>query len=92
MSDQETDIDTYLGAINTKNDFKKFLEAFLVEYFNDGDIWENQDLESFLKALIASTNEIEYYYTEMEIDNDPSVANWRLFADIIQGAAYQEQE
>ena len=92
MSDQETDIDTYLGGIKTKNDFKKFLEAFLVEYLNDGDTWENQDLESFLKALIASTSEIEYYYTEMEIDNDPNVANWRLFADIIQGAAYQEQE
>ena len=92
MSDQETDIDTYLSAIKTKNDFKKFLEAFLVEYLNDGDTWENQDLESFLKALIASTNEIEYYYTEMEIDNEPNVANWRLFADIIQGAAYQKQE
>ncbi|MDY7030963.1 MAG: hypothetical protein SVY10_03530 [Thermodesulfobacteriota bacterium] len=92
MSDQETDIDIYLNAINTKDDFKKFLEGFLVEYLNDGDTWENQDLESFLKALIASTNDIENYYSEMEIDNDPNLANWRLFADIIHGAAYQEQE
>jgi len=92
MSDQETDIDTYLNAINTKDDFKKFLEVFLIDYLNDGDKWENQNLESFRKALIASTNDIEYYYTEMEIDNDPNVANWRLFADIIHGAAYQEQK
>ena len=92
MNNQETDIDTCLDAINTKEDFKKFLEGFLAEYLNDGDTWENQDLESFLKALITSTNEIEYYYTEMGIDNDPNLANWRLFADIIHGAAYQEQE
>ena len=92
MSNQETDIDTCLDAINTKDEFKKFLELFLIDYLNDGDKWENQDLESFLTALIASTNDIEGYYTEMEINNDPNVANWRLFADIIHGAAYQEQE
>jgi len=42
--------------------------------------------------LCVSCGHFEYYYTEMEIDNDPNVANWRLFADIIHGAAYQEQK
>jgi hypothetical protein len=92
MSNQETDFDTCLDAINTKDEFNKFLELFMKDYLSNGDTWENQDLESFLKALIVSTNDIEGYYTEMEINKDPNVASWRVFADIIHGAAYQEQD
>jgi len=92
MSNDETNIDTCLDAINTKDEFKEFLELFIKDYLSDGDTWENQDLESFLKALIASTNAIEDYYTEMEINKDPKLASWRVFADIIHGAAYQEQD
>lgn len=92
MSSNETDIEEWIESINTKDDFKRFLELFLGNYLSERDMWENQDLESFLKALIISTDDTEAYYAEMEIDNDPNTANWRLFADILYGSAYQEQE
>jgi hypothetical protein len=51
---------------------------------------ENNDLQSFLEALIAYTENVDGYYKNWNIQVDADTASWRLFADILCGARVHE--
>jgi hypothetical protein len=76
--------------LNTKEDFIAFLEFFYKDYQQNKDKWENNTLEPFLEAMIAYTESIQHMYDNNKISINSNEPSWRIFADILCGAAIYE--
>jgi hypothetical protein len=76
--------------LNTKEDFIAFLEFFYKDYQQNKDKWENNTLEPFLEAMIAYTENIQHMYDNNKISINSNEPSWRVFADILCGAAIYE--
>jgi hypothetical protein len=68
----------------------RFVKDLLHDYRTEGGGWENHDLESFLEALAAYTQDIDGYYENEGIDVNPNEPSWRLFSDMLYGARMYE--
>jgi hypothetical protein len=71
--------------IVTREDFI----AFLSDFAAGSATWENNDLGSFLAAMKAWTEDMDGYYRNMGLPL-PDAPNWRVFADILNGASIYE--
>ncbi|KAB2915895.1 MAG: hypothetical protein F9K23_09180 [Bacteroidetes bacterium] len=76
--------------LKTKEDFIAFLDFFYKDYLKNKDKWENNTLELFLEAMIAYTEDIQGMYDNQKSGVDSNEASWRVFADIMCGAAIYE--
>lgn len=72
--------------IQTKSEFIKFLEEELL----NSPTWRNNDLKTFLEAMISYTEDIQGYYQNTGQETNSNEASWKLFADIIKGATIYE--
>ncbi len=84
------DIFEFSKNIKTKKDFEEFLKLLVKEYKMSPGEWENNTLESYLEALQFYTQDIEGYYSNMNISFDPNNPTWKNFADILLGAIVYE--
>ena len=74
----------------TKQDFITFLERFRKDFHSNPDRWENKTLDDFLEAMQAYTEDIQGYYNNNNLKIDSDKADYRIFADILNGAAIYE--
>ncbi len=88
MSDVE--IEKKAISITNRNEFSKFLKLLHKDLVHNKEEWENCDLESFLEALVSYSEDIDGYYANMNIDVNPNIPSWRVFADMLCGAKVYE--
>jgi hypothetical protein len=86
-NDQATEL---APSVRSRADFIRFLDALHDDFRANGHDWENTDLASFLEALRAYASDIDGYYKNFKIDVDPSIASWRVFAEMLCGARIYE--
>lgn len=78
-----------VSQIKTRQDFRNFIEWLAEDFKTNPSGWENDNLQSFLDALVVYTNDVKGYYTGIGMENEVEPASWRL-ADIICGARIYE--
>ncbi len=78
-----------ISAVNTKEDFLKFLSLMRDDLRINPAGWENTDLPSFLEAMQAWIADLEGYYSHIGAPT-PENINWRIFVDILSGAGTYE--
>lgn len=76
--------------IKTKEDFSYYINSLLEDFEENGDNWENNTVESFLRGIIAYTRDIDGYYKNMGFDTSTEIPTWRIFAQILKGASVYE--
>ena len=76
--------------IQTKEDFIVFLKEYYMEFKKNGKNWENNNLDSFLEALLAYAEDVDGYYINISKKELIGKASWRSFADLLCGAAIYE--
>lgn len=76
--------------ISTRQDFIDFLESFRKDLNENPDNWENKNLDDFLEAMIRYTSDIQGYYDNTNQNVNADIPDWRVFADIFQGARIYE--
>jgi hypothetical protein len=72
--------------MESKEDFIEFLNVLLKDYEEDGEFWQNQDLQSFLAGMAGYAAAPGGYCQNAGVHVDPSKPTWRLFAEILCGA------
>ena len=77
-------------VVTNRKSFIEFLQVFLEEYEQEGKTWENNTLASFLKAMAAYAADVQGCYNNMEPGINADVPTWKVFADILRGAAVYE--
>lgn len=76
--------------IRTRSEFIDFLQKLYNDFKMNKSNWENSDLDTFLEALIAYTEDVDGFYKNQKISIDLENPNWRLFAEILAGASIYE--
>ena len=69
----------FVDEIENSKDFEKFLNLLYEEYTKNGDTWENNNLESYLEALLGSN---------FRLENE--VPTWKKFATMLVVAIVYE--
>jgi len=72
------------------NEFKNFLELMYNNYLENSENWENNNLESFLEALIAITDDLDGFLIHNERKYNKNNPSWLTFADILSTAIIYE--
>ncbi|WP_271766189.1 DUF7660 family protein [Aquimarina algiphila] len=76
--------------VNNKKDFSEFLKLLLEDFKNNGQKWENNNLELFLEAMQRYSESVDGYYKNVKPNLDPKTPTWRIFADVLCGAVAYE--
>ena len=76
--------------INSREEFIVFAKALYNDYKEHGENWENNTLDTFLERIAAYAEDIDGYYSNKGLKEDPEKASWKLFADILAGATIYE--
>jgi hypothetical protein len=76
-------------SITTKEDFISFVELLIEDLRINPNEWENKTLESYLEAIVSSTEDLEGYYLNNNLPI-PQHVNWKLFANILATAKMYE--
>ncbi|EKO32359.1 hypothetical protein [Leptospira santarosai] len=76
--------------VKSKKEFELFLMEMIEDYRQNKEMWECYDIESFLENILAYSKDIPGLYRNLNIDLDPKIASWQLFADILCGARIYE--
>jgi hypothetical protein len=75
--------------IKTRADLSKFLNQLSMDCRDNPRSWENDTLESFLRALAAWTEDMDGYYTNRG-QPVPVVPEWKTLAEMLMGARCYE--
>ncbi|MEX6689347.1 hypothetical protein QTN47_17695 [Danxiaibacter flavus] len=73
-----------------RQSFIKFLELLYQDFLNNQNEWENPNLERFLEAMIAYTQDIQGYYDNTNQTINADTPSWKVFADILKGTKIYE--
>jgi hypothetical protein len=76
--------------VTDRQSFIKFLELLHQDFLKREPEWENPNLDSFLKAMIAYTQDIQGYYNNTNQNINADTPSWKVFADILKGAKIYE--
>ena len=76
--------------VTNRDSFIKFLELLRNDLLINKESWENRNLEDFLEALAAYSEDIQGYYDNTEQNKSADEASWEVFADIFKGAIIYE--
>lgn len=76
--------------IATKDEFVAFAESLLNNLQRHPTEWENDTLESFLKALAGFAKNSEGYYANIGLAVNSTQPSWRNFADCLLAARVYE--
>ena len=78
-----------IKRVDCKEDFLLFINELRNDIKENPGEWENDDLNSYLSAVGAWTNDMEGYFINQGIDK-PSSIPWNLFANILLAAKMYE--
>ena len=70
-----------------RQSFISFIDALHSEYMSSGGTWENPTLDRFMEAMSAYAKDIQGYYNNTSQDINADFPSWKVFADILRGAA-----
>lgn len=74
----------------TREDFIQCLNDLRKSLKEEPQKWENTSLEDFLEAMVAYTGAIQQMYINTNQNINADEPNWKVFADILEGAAIYE--
>ena len=77
-------------TVASREGLAQFVEYLMRDLHANPETWENVRLEDFLEALAAYIRDVPGYYQNFQMDVDPDVPSWRLFADVLAGATIYE--
>jgi len=80
----------YTFKVKTREDFIKFLNLLLKDYYEDPASWENKPLPEFLRAMGAFSESMQGYYNNTKQNVDADEPNWGTFADMFRAAKVYE--
>jgi hypothetical protein len=78
------------ATVESRSDFKGFLEDLAHDARTNLRSWENQDLPAFIEALAAYAEDIQGYYDAHGLRLRSDIPTFRLFADLLAGARVYE--
>jgi len=76
-------------AVASREDFVQFLELFCAELGEEQAEWENDNLSSFLEAMLGWCQGMEWFYHYRGEDVE-AISSWRFMADVLMGAQITE--
>lgn len=76
-------------SVNSRDDFVSFVRDLLRDFEERPESWENRDLETFLDAAAAWTDDMDGYYRNAG-EQTPEQPDWRTFARILMAARLYE--
>ncbi|ALO24981.1 MULTISPECIES: hypothetical protein [Leptospira] len=76
--------------VKSKKEFKLFLMELIEDYRQNKEMWECCDIETFLENILVYSEDIIGFYRNSNLDLNPEIASWQLFADILCGARIYE--
>ncbi len=74
----------------TRENFIQYLNDIRKSLKEEPQKWENTSLEDFLEAMVAHTGAIQQMYINTNQNINADEHNWKVFADILEGAAIYE--
>jgi len=87
---RNVDIEDFVEATESREDFEKFLSLLLADFEDEGESWENTGLDQFLEALHAYSGALESYYRNKGQMVDLERPTWKVFADLLLAARVYE--
>ena len=81
---------TNLSTIQSRDDLVEYISSLVDELETGNFEWENNTLASYLESLSAYLNDIDGFYSNVDIDVDPEICTWGLIADVLAGARVYE--
>jgi hypothetical protein len=82
-------LDGQLDGIRSRADFVRVAQSLLQDYRQDPGDWENRDIEAYLDAIAAWTEDMDGFY-QNQGKPVPQQSDWRLFGQILLAAKYYE--
>ena len=76
-------------AVQTREDLVAFIKALQADHGTNRNGWEIANLESFLSAMAAWTEDMEGFYSNMGQDIS-KMPPWKILADILMAARIYE--
>jgi hypothetical protein len=83
------DLVAQVNSIRSRADFVSFIYALSKDLHDNPQRWENDDLESFLKALAAWIEDMDGFYKNQGLPV-PSQLDWKILGDIFMAATMYE--
>ncbi len=80
----EQKIEETIKTMESKEDFCSFLNLLVLDYDENQEFWQNQDLQSFLIALRDYSAGEGGYLDDPAMDN--RVSRWSTFAEMLCAA------
>lgn len=76
--------------IADRQSFIRFVRELQQDFQQNGQHWENQNLDHFLEALAGYAEDIQEYYDNTNLGINADLPTWRVFADMLKGASIYE--
>ncbi len=86
IEDVETELNKCVDTMETRQQFAHFLKLLCIDFEENQEEWEHQDIHSFLYALLDYATNAEQYTTESGVVIDPDHVSWRSFAEMLSCA------
>lgn len=83
-----SDLENFI--VTNRKSFATFIKLLYKDLLENPEDWENRNLEDFLEALSAYSEDIQGYYNNTKINVDANKPDWKTFADIFLGAKIYE--
>ena len=80
------EINEYANKITTIDEFSIFIENLIKNHKQQGDDWENDNIEKYLNGVLAFMHNIDGYYEFRGEDVDLERPTWRIVARIFLAA------
>jgi hypothetical protein len=79
-----------VDGMGSREDFITFVRRLLCDLENSPETWGKRDLDSFLGALAAWTEDMDGYYQNVLGRQVPEQRTWRTFGEILAAAKMYE--
>jgi hypothetical protein len=87
--DRVTGLIEQLAQVNSRQSFLRFAENLRRDFITNPAEWENDQLDSFLEAIVAWTSDIDAYYRNRD-EALPKEPSWKMLAEILYaGKGYE---
>lgn len=75
--------------INSRENLVQFIQALVLDFHNDPDSWENNDISRFLVSLGAWVEDMNGYYLNKG-DSVPQCPDWKNVGEMLLAAKIYE--
>lgn len=86
VKDIEDELNKCVDTMETREQFAHFVKLLCMDFEENQEEWEHQDIHSFLYALLDYASNADQYTTESGVVIDPGFASWRSFAEMLSCA------